>query len=359
MAWLRSPLLWLLLAVGAPAGYMYLSSQALPPVLVLKGSTMGTYWRVTILDNDDEQHRAGLTSAIDDILTNLSDRLSHWDAGSELSRLNRSEIRQWQQVSSPLQQVLLLSQVVAAQTEGVFDVTAGRLVNLWGFGPNPVPARPPSDSKIQRELLYQGWKKLEIQDGKARRMDHFRIDLSAIAKGYAVDAVSDLLLKFGYANHLVDIGGELKVSGYRDRDLVPWETAIARPPGAPVLLAHRQRRSGAWALATSGSYRNFRQWKDEHYPHLLDLKTGEPVQNNLASVSVLHESCALADAYATALMVMGREKALAFAEEKKLSVLLMERQQDSAADWKLYASSRWRQILRTEGLDNPDSGSAP
>lgn len=296
----------------------------------LSGATMGTYWRVTVAASMSPEQKAQMHASIVQVLAAVDQAMSHWRTDSEVSTFNRTEVGQWLSVSEPLWQLLQRSRQLSRQTHSAFDITIGELVNLWGFGPDESGARPPAMAEVERALQLTGWQKLQLRPGQARRINGFSLDLSAIAKGYAVDHVSAQLLQLGYQNHLVDIGGELKVAGSRYGQA--WQLAIAKPEihsqSQPPLMLQRVQQADEgeplWALATSGDYRNFYRWQGERYPHLLNPQTGMPVHHTLTSVSVAMPSCADADALATALLVMGAEKAMHWAEEHEIAALLIQ-----------------------------------
>ena len=345
-------------ALAAPLLLALLLPGCADAPLQLSGETMGTSWRVSVADAVADPQE--LRTAIAAELEALEQSMSHWRPDSELSRLNGTAVGEWLPVSEPLWQVLQLSLRVAEQTGGALDVTAGRLVNLWGFGPARdavQPWQPPSADAIARARRGQGWRGLELAPGRARRGADFLLDLSAVAKGYAVDALSRLLSERGLRNHLVDIGGELVVSGQRAAER-PWSLGIARPePVATTAVASvvslREASLSPQALATSGDYRNFYQWRQQRYSHLLNVAEGRPVHHDLLSVSVADTSCARADALATAFMVMGPEATLAWATEHRQPVLLVRAPDAFSAgqldnpEFRVQSAGGWEEVFAT------------
>ncbi len=302
-------------------------------VVQLQGSTMGTTWQVQIATPSDAPGQTG--SATDDRLSAeiqaLLDRLDYqvfstWSAESELSQLSQAPIGKARVVSPDLLEVLLQSQELHALSLGTFDITVGALVNLWGFGPDPA-AWLPDASAVQRGKAQQGMEALAIDRALSAVTLHkpLALDLSAIAKGYATDQVAELLLARGHTDFIVEIGGELRVQGLR-ADARPWRIAIERPQGGPREAYTRISSQGeALALAGSGDYRQSRMADGRLYSHEIDPESGYPVTHPLASVTVISHSAALADAWATALLVLGPAAGPALAERNNLAAYFIVR----------------------------------
>ena len=204
-------------------------------------------------------------------------------------------------------------------------MTIGPLVRLWNFGPGRTgESRVPDAAAIAEAQQQMGYRKIELRDtppGVRKLQGGLELDLSALAKGYAVDAVKDRLLARGVTDFLVEIGGEVQAGGVNDAG-EPWRIAVEAPV-AGVRQIQRVVPMTQAALATSGDYRNFYEIDGKRYCHILDPRTGKPVEHNLVSVSVLHPSCTLADAWATALLVLGPDEGPAVAEREDLAVLFI------------------------------------
>lgn len=290
--------------------------------LRLRGETMGTTYRVSVAATRDAS--VELKTHIDALLERINDQMSTYRPQSELSRLNANASREWLSVSAELYTVLAAARQVSVATDGAFDITVGPLVNLWGFGPQARVDQPPSASALAEALARVGYRQLELADGPPRvrkaRSDLY-LDLSAIAKGYAVDQVAALLEAQGMHDYLVDIGGELRARGHNAKGDA-WQVGVALPV-ANIDDIERVLALTDTGLATSGDYRNYFEYQGRRYSHEIDPATGHPITNDVASVSVLHASCMMADAYATGLMVMGAERGLALAEKRGLKVLFL------------------------------------
>ena len=238
----------------------------------------------------------------------VDEATSSWRADSEVRRLSSAASGESHAIGSTLQEVLRLAFEVAEASGGAFDPTVGPLVRLWGFGPDGAQAQP-TEQELQRELVRVGWESYRLEQGELTTLvDGLELDLSGVAKGYAVDGMAAVLAEAGAQDFLVEIGGEFVAYGERPGGGA-WRLGIERPavqPGAAPVLWRAVDVSGR-ALATSGNYRNVRGAGDQRYGHTIDPRTGRPVSHNTASVSVLAPTCALADALATALLVLGPE----------------------------------------------------
>ncbi len=277
----------------------------------ISGLTMGTSYSIKWVSAEPDS--AVLQQAVSAELVAINNSMSTYIDSSELSRLNQHPVGQWFPLSESLLEVLALATLISDQSDGQFDSTVGPLVNLWGFGPDGRVTKAPSEAEIDRLRPHIGYQQLELDTvGKrARRNADIYIDLSAIAKGYAVDIIAQLLEQRGIKRYLVEIGGEMRLAGSKP-DKQPWRVAIERPD-----ITERSVQGvimpGTNAVATSGDYRNYFEQDGVRFSHTIDPNTGKPISHKLASVTVITASCAQADAYATALTVMGDEAGYAFA----------------------------------------------
>ncbi len=213
---------------------------------------------------------------------------------------------------------------LAAQTDGAFDPAIGACTDLWGFGPAGRPAEQPTLASVTNRLSTSGWRHIAWDPARQIlcRHEDVKLDLNGIAKGYAVDAIMRALNSLGVAHALVEIGGELKGCGVK-ADGTPWWVDIDHNSSvSPLRIALH-----GLAVATSGCERHHR-FGELTVAHTIDPETGQSVHNTMLAVSVLHESCMWADGYATALMVMGVDRALTFATRNHLAVLISERLDD-------------------------------
>lgn len=293
-------------------------------VRVLQGPTMGTHYTVKVVDPDGEFPLESARVDIDALLRAANAAMSTYDPNSELSRFNADRSTEWQPVSPDLALVVAEAIRIGQATGGALDVTVGPLVNLWGFGPEIGEREVPDAKRLQETRRRVGLGHLSVRTdppGLRKGIPELYVDLSAIAKGYAVDKLSEYLLARGFGSFMVEVGGEVRVSGANGEG-VPWRIGVESPtPGGRAV--QRVLQPGVSGLATSGDYRNFFEAEGKRYSHTLDPATGRPVEHRLASVTVLHASAMTADGLATALMVMGPEAGLAFAAEQKLAVYMI------------------------------------
>jgi len=274
-----------------------------------QGTTMGVVqYNIKFLAEEGTD----LQAPIDSLLADFNQSLSTYIPSSEISTFNQQDVDSIGFTSEFFYPVLEASKQVYEKTNGAFDPTVMPLVNAWGFGPNGEPILNEDDENSIDSLLdYVGFEKITFTSGKViKEAAGVQLDFSAIAKGYAVDLVCDLLEERDINNYLVEIGGEMACSGKNVKGDF-WLIGIDNPryleEGGEVLSAKIKIENRA--LATSGNYRNYYIKDGKRYAHTISPKTGMPVQHNLLSTSVFAKDCMIADAYATAFMVIGEEAA--------------------------------------------------
>ncbi len=293
---------------------------------------MGTHYHVSLIV---DKHSAicdtkNLKNDINKLLSTVNQQMSTYLENSEISRFNRHRSREWFPVSDQLLSVLIAAKKINKLSSGAFDITIASLVNLWGFGPT-VQYNMPDPDQIKNALQLTGSQLVEVRENPpAIRKSNplLQIDLSAIAKGYGVDLISQYLISSGFANHLVEIGGEIVAKGHNIQNQ-PWQIKIEHPANDSDTQSHIISLQDL-AVATSGDYRNYFIKNNKHYSHTLDPRTGKPVTHHLASVSVLDKSAMKADALATALMVMGEKKGLDFVTKHNISAFFIIRRSDKS-----------------------------
>ena len=281
-------------------------------VFDLHGETMGTTWRVKFaapVGTDASPVRIAIVAR----LAGLVAEMSHWAPDSLLSRFNRSAPGTWTSLPPDFAHVMTRGLAIARTTEGAFDPAIGKLVDAWGFGPVAV-SDPPSASNIDVARAVSGWSRLTLSTVGAHlhQPGGIALDLSGIAKGHAVDAIADLLQHAGIANALVEIGGELVGRGIRP-DGDPWWVDLEGPPG--LTLPPLRIALHGLAVATSGDYRRG--------AHTLDPRTGRPIETGVVSASVIHDTALDADAWATALTVLGPDEGIALAHDHRIAARLV------------------------------------
>ncbi len=322
----------------APRVLVPLAIRGEPPawgqvVHALQGQSMGTTWSVRCVGPAPlrlEAIEAVIAAALDDVVA----QMSHWEADSALSRFNAAPAGHVQALPAGFATVIDTALRVASASDGAYDPGAGELVALWGFGPAGLRPRHddpgftlPTDAEVA--AARRDWRALRW-DGPQRRLTQpggVRLDLSAIAKGHAVDRVADALAECGLPDHLVEIGGELRGAGLKP-DGQPWWVDL-EPPTPDCGLPPTRLALHGLAIATSGDYRRcFTTADGRCLPHTLDPRSGRPITHGMASVSVVHDSAMWADAWSTALTVLGPEAGLALAQAQGLAALLVWREAD-------------------------------
>ena len=275
--------------------FLLLSACSESQPVRLQGATMGTSYSVVIPHLPEGVTAKELKQDIDGLLDLINQQMSTYIPNSELSAVNQAEAEQWLPVSVELFQVIQLAQRVSEQSNGAFDITVGPLVNLWGFGPldSEGTLSEPSAEAIETIRKSTGYRNLELdEDGQSvrKKASGLYLDLSAIAKGYGVDALASYLEEQGVADYLVEIGGELRARGVSQRGDA-WRIALEKPhEGARDI--QRVIELSDIAVATSGDYRNYVEYQGKRFSHTIDPRTGWPVSHHLASVTVLSERTA-------------------------------------------------------------------
>ncbi len=291
------------------------------------GTTMGTTYSVKVNAPEEAFDAAEVQAAIDQRLDEIDNLMSTYKDDSEVSRFNRAPPGEWFEVSDETAYVVLRALEISQQTDGAFDITVAPLVRLWKFGAQgEQPFELPEDAAIEEALARTGYQHLDIRPtppALRKTLADLEIDLSGIAKGYAVDEVSRLLRKRKLYQHMVEIGGEVRLAGVR-ADGKPWAIGIETPQ-LDTRQLERVIAPGDTAIASSGDYRNFHEHDGVLYSHTIEPRTGRPIKHAAAAVTVLTGDCATADALATALLVMGPSRGIKWAEQNKLAVLMLSR----------------------------------
>jgi thiamine biosynthesis lipoprotein len=299
------------------------------PEYTWRGNTMGTTYQVKVTGVDlEESLYKKLHEKMTSALIEVNRQMSTYDPESEISLFNSFKSTAPYRVSADFVDVLRTAIEVFQKSNGSFDITVGPLVELWGFGAAE-RRQLPSDQEIQKIMSYVGSQNLQVISDSIIKKDipELRIDLSAIAKGYGVDVLAKILSQQKFDNFLVEIGGEVVTQGINaKREL--WKVGIDRPDFANLPGHNIVRVLGISnvAVATSGDYRNYFEFDGKIYSHTINPATGKPVRHKLASVTVIAQDCMMADALATAVMVMGPVEGLKFVENLPgVEAMLIER----------------------------------
>lgn len=315
-----------LIAVAVPMAVLLVwrSQQDTGPVTTLSGETMGTNWSIRLHSNVlDADAPNWLRTDVESVLARINSRLSTWDPDSEVSRFNRFDGSDWFEVSVETRDLVRNALDISARTDGAFDVTVGPLVDLWGFGAVAVTGAP-DPAEVWEVSQSVGWELIETRASPpALRKQHpeAEIDLSAIARGYTVDRLAMLMEMSGVRNYRVQLDGEWRARGV-DPEGRPWAVQISTP--SPESTTERRLiELDRESVATTGDHEHFVVDEGQRYSHAIDPRTGLPVQPDVASATVVHESAMMADAFATAIMVMGSARGARWAENRGIKAYII------------------------------------
>ncbi len=308
----------------------------------LSGPTMGTGYNVKYIVQDEQPKPEVLQKEIDKVLEKVNDEMSTYRPDSELSRFNQHTSSEPFSVSSDTAAVVREALRINKLTEGAMDVTVGPIVNLWGFGPEDRPDVVPTPEMLSERRQITGIQHLsETGDALIKDIPELYVDLSSIAKGRGTDEVADYLESVGIHNYMVEVGGEIRVKG-KNRDGVPWRIAVEKP-----VVNQRSVENiiepGDMAIATSGDYRNYFEEDGIRYSHIINPKTGKPINNKVVSVTVLNPSCMTADGLSTGLMVLGETEGLRIANQNNIPVLYIVKTDDG---FKEFSSNAFKPYLK-------------
>lgn len=280
------------------------------------------------------------TEQIERVLARVNRLMSTYDPGSELSRFNRLPVGVPMAVSPETVDVVAAARRVADETGGAFDPTVAPLVALWGFGADAA-GDPPTEVELRAAAETVDYRRVEHGHAppSLRKLAPVTLDLSAIAKGYAVDRLAKVLDESGCVAYLVELGGEIRVKGTAPGGGV-WRIGVDAPTAGGFASTIALRRG---ALATSGDYRQYRELDGERLSHIIDPRTGRPIRHGVASVTVVTDQAMFADAYATALLVMGEDEGRRFAQDRGLAALFIVRR---GAGFEIVPSAAMRDYLR-------------
>ncbi|MCT4334584.1 FAD:protein FMN transferase [Paracoccus sp. YLB-12] len=294
--------------------------------IAVNGPTMGTRWQATFFAEpgfDPAPIRAALQAAVEEV----DGQMSTWNAGSDLMRLNAAPMGEWVAVPAQLAAVLRLGLGIGRASGGAFDIGMGDAVTAWGFGPGD--AAPDGIRAAMTASRRPAHEALEMDDARMRKVAPIALDLNGIAKGYGVDRLAETLRDHGIVDALVGIDGEMRAMGLRP-DGEAWTIAV-EAPDAERRTPHSILALQDAAVATSGDYRHWVEVQGRRLSHTMDPRRGAPLIASPASVTVVARTCAEADAWATALMVLGPDKGATLARRSGLDALFLLRDDDASA----------------------------
>jgi len=294
----------------------------------ITGKTMGTTFSIKIVDDKNLSiDYKSLESEINELLIEINLQMSTYIEDSEISRFNNYDSSGWFKISHDFASLIQTSLEVSKLSSGAFDITVGPLVNLWGFGPELKNPEVPGVNELLEAKSKTGYNYIEVRlDTPAVKKvkPEVYLDMSAIAKGYAVDKVVELLFSYKIKNCMVEIGGEVRTLGINNND-ESWKIGIETPASHSNI--QKVISISDYSVASSGDYNNYFEENGIRYSHTIDPRTGMPITHKLASVTVIHSNCALADAYATAINVMGPTVGYDFALKENLIIYMIVKEE--------------------------------
>ncbi|MEM1196477.1 MAG: FAD:protein FMN transferase [Pseudomonadota bacterium] len=322
-----------------------------PMVHELRGQAWGTTYRIKIVADEDRFDEEQVRAALRRTLVDIDDRLSNWNPKSEVSRFNANTNPEPVKLSPPFNDLMQVADRVHRSSDGFFDLTLAPVIEIWGFGSSGredgAAPTPPDDAAIAAAMTLVGQRSVLDYDHARSQLQKRKSDatvfLSALAKGAGIDAIKDALAGLGLDNCLIEVGGDLIAIGEGPSG-AGWQIGIEQPRmGAP--------QSGEiiglsnLAMATSGDYRNYFEEDGVRFSHIIDPQTGRPITHKTASVTVLSEDAALADAWATALLAAGEERGLKIAERENIAALFISRSQtNDRAEFESANSSAFERV---------------
>lgn len=321
-----------------------LSSCSRETLLSYQGSTMGTWYTVKVSGISSEQDQDRIEIAINSVLTKVNQGLNTYDPESEISQFNAYNKTDAFLISKEFMLVSRTAEYIYEKSNGAFDPTVRELVRLWGFGDNGL-SKKPDPTALETAMKHVGMYKLRLLENDILKKDPaLQLDYSAIAKGYGVDMILEELVLLGYEDILIEIGGEVRAKGTRNGKLwrigiaIPDENNIGNQQSIETIILNNM------SCATSGDYQQFYEEEGERYSHLIDPKTGYPIKHDVTSVTVVAKNCILADAAATAAIVLGKTKGLEFIESLEgVEAFFIYREGDIL---KPMSSSGWKKVTR-------------
>lgn len=313
---------------------------------ILTGQTMGTTYSIKYF-SDKKSHdsfaSAKLHNEVEQLLKDINQLMSTYIQDSELSLINKAQAGIPMPVSAETRYVIDTAIQLHELSEGMLDITVGPLVNLWGFGPQSKPVKLPTQEQLQEISQYVGIDKFYFEENTiVKTHPSVYIDLSTIAKGYAVDRLGQLLSDHNIEDFMVEVGGELLIRGNKPYSQA-WIIAVEKPVSTERAIQESISVVNQ-AIATSGDYRNYFEQDGVRYSHLLDPLTAKPIQHNLVAVTVVADTAIMADGLATALNVLGKERGLVIAEQNNIAAMFITKENEQ---FKVYTTQSFDKRVTT------------
>ncbi|MES1926870.1 FAD:protein FMN transferase [Salinisphaera sp. T31B1] len=296
----------------------------------VSGPAQGTTFNVTVMSPDGVD-QASVASAVQRVIDTVDDQMSTWRDDSEISRFNRAPAGEWVPVSGDLAKITRQALALGRQTNGAFDVTLGPILKVWGFGAGAdVPSKLPTTETLNAAREKTGIGQIDVRmepPALRKKVDGITLDLAGLAQGYTVDRIADALRQLGAEHFLAELGGELYAQGTKESDK-PWRIGVEKPE-AGVRTIERVVGLADAGMTTSGDYRDYFELDGHRFSHTIDPRTGRPVAHDLRAVTVIAQDAMTADAMATALLVMGPEAGLRYANANGIAALFVRGNDDA------------------------------
>lgn len=294
-----------------------------PEILKVQGQAQGTTFHINYWSEAPVDHQA-VVNAIQSTFDSIDVNLSNYRSDSVIEQFNSQQSTQSQAVVPEIVELVRIGQMVNEKSQGCFDLTVKPVFDLWGFAGETLNI--PSAEQLAEQMIKVGMNKIQIIDDThlSKTLEGVRVDVSAVAQGFSVGRISQVLEQMGISNYLVEIGGELKSHGVKP-DGQSWRVAIEKPlPGErKVHKVITMPKDAAMSIMTSGTYRHFYEVNGQRYSHILDARNGKPVTHDLVAVTVLHEDPTIADAWSTTLLCLGQTDGMKLANAEKLNAIFI------------------------------------
>ena len=288
---------------------------------IYKGSVMGTTYSITV---HSEVNAQNIFLEATDIIDQVNQEMSTYIEDSLISKINRTEIGEWINVSEDFLNVLVYASALCSKSDGLYDVSIGKLVNIWGFGPKLIE-KSPTDEQLEYLSSQIGCDstQIDIKSSSVKRNRDIALDFSSIAKGFAIDKVFKFLMKQELKGFFIELGGEIRSTKYKSNQQ-PWKAGVINPM-EPQKIIHTFLSSDyeSFAMATSGDYMNVRIYEGQEKSHTINPKSGLPSSYSKKSITVISDSGMKADALATTLNVMPLDRAIQYANTNKIMALFV------------------------------------
>ena len=293
-------------------------------VIAVNGATMGTNYNVVVVPKTASPTESKIRKAINDALAQVNGAMSNWDANSEISRFNAHQGTEEVPISKELAEVMQASEMVHHASDGRFDTTMGPLIETWGFGA-PGKRSMPNEVQIETAKVRSGHSNTLHVDSRSisKKLNSAQVNLAAIGKGYGADHIARALEDIGITDYMVEIGGDLYASG-RNQNNKSWQIGIETPEASDRTVLEVIGVSNL-GMASSGDYRNYFERDGKRCSHVIDPVTGHPITHKTAAATVLADNAMLADAWATAMLTLGRDRGMEIAEQQGIAVMFVDR----------------------------------